>query len=356
MKTEYINVTNSHSINDVDTTDIYEFDIPDQEMLDGLDTFISDKINLTSSEIIMELSDDTLKWLNDNRAAFKPETYKQIHYGCMDVKYLNYMSIAAKKRSNMFTKVFKKYKFAKALVSSDRARVFFVIGENDITFNMYIYSSRENKLIPHSILKVKIDDIIDIMKNHKKVVLIDNMNMIDECSMNSSEYFFLGITRDSYSSLNTMTNVSNALDKAPKKYQYNFIDLVRNQSKTIIFAYINFMIKLAYYKTLHTKVIKTKAGDDEHRSEGHTSSINENDLRIIYLDDTDTIVMDKSKSHICERTGRKIQHEFEVSGHERHYKSGKVISVKGYTKGKGLPKLKKKTHYIDGKKGEQTDQ
>lgn len=59
--------------------------------------------------------------------------------------------------------------------------------------------------------------------------------------------------------------------------------------------------------------------------------------------DSDELIYHKLKAYISTShpasrgtgKGHSPQHEFEVRGHERHYKSGKVIWVKGFTKCKG---------------------
>jgi len=59
--------------------------------------------------------------------------------------------------------------------------------------------------------------------------------------------------------------------------------------------------------------------------------------------DSDELIYRKLKAYIsCEHApatptgkGAKPQHEFDVRGHMRHYKSGKVVYIRPYTKCKG---------------------
>jgi hypothetical protein len=43
---------------------------------------------------------------------------------------------------------------------------------------------------------------------------------------------------------------------------------------------------------------------------------------------------------MAKKRGWKISYEFQVRGHYRHYKSGKVVFIKAFEKGKGLKKKK----------------
>jgi hypothetical protein len=75
-----------------------------------------------------------------------------------------------------------------------------------------------------------------------------------------------------------------------------------------------------------------------NKSHGNGARRNDNYIRNITapIYDFGTIRATNVQKLISRKKGWKISYEFQVRGHYRHYKSGKVVFINPYEKGKGL--------------------
>ncbi len=87
---------------------------------------------------------------------------------------------------------------------------------------------------------------------------------------------------------------------------------------------------VAYSMLNADKVFTESSG--KHRIKGESNSDSD---ELIYHKLKAFVSVQQSKPTKATGKGHIPQHEFDVRGHDRHYKSGKVVHVKGYTKCKG---------------------
>ena len=115
-----------------------------------------------------------------------------------------------------------------------------------------------------------------------------------------------------------------------------------------VFGYINYLSEFPEYKVVNGKEKRkyNNSASSTIKKESKKTNIS-NDIKTVNLNGLKIVVKDKKViSRLKSRTPHKYVGTWNVCGHYRHYKSGKTIYIKPYTKGSGDQSIEKAKKYM----------
>lgn len=116
---------------------------------------------------------------------------------------------------------------------------------------------------------------------------------------------------------------------------------------TMIVVYVGLFVSAMWYMTLYRnryKYEKQLSKDDARETILHRKKperVSSTKIITTSFYDLSEAPQSKVQTMIKKRAGFEYSHQFDVKGHFRHYKDGKVIFIESYTKAKDKPKLQK---------------
>ena len=134
---------------------------------------------------------------------------------------------------------------------------------------------------------------------------------------------------------NRHTMIGNiSYNKVPKDIIEND-EMAKDYAQSVISSYCTLMAYMGRDKEIVTKKEITQKKVKDRKKKGGKGK------KVTYIRNTVyTVTGDFKMEPETKRTYTPSKEPFKVTGHWRHYKSGKIVWVDGYTKGKGTPEPK----------------